>query len=76
MSRRQVDLFRKVLILVDTLITLVAFVVAFYLRQWIAMQAGPLLSALDPGSLATAWATVSVLGLLASLLAGALLGRC
>ncbi|MDP3761841.1 MAG: hypothetical protein Q8R01_15135 [Ramlibacter sp.] len=36
----------------------------------------PLLSALDPGSLAAAWAAVSVLGLLASLLAGAVLGRC
>lgn len=47
MSRRQVGLFRKGLILVDTLVTLVAFVVAFYLRQWAAMEAGPLLSALE-----------------------------
>jgi hypothetical protein len=36
----------------------------------------PLLSALDPGSLATVWAAVSMLGLIASLLAGAILGRC
>ncbi|HSH90893.1 MAG TPA: hypothetical protein VK996_12985 [Ramlibacter sp.] len=36
----------------------------------------PLLSALDPGSLASVWATVSIVGLLASLLAGALLVRC
>lgn len=47
MSRRQVGLFRKGLIVFDTLITLVAFVVAFYFRQWIAMQAGPVLSSLE-----------------------------
>lgn len=47
MSRRQVGLFRKGLILVDTLITLVAFVIAFYLRQWVAMQAGGVVSAFE-----------------------------
>jgi hypothetical protein len=36
----------------------------------------PLLSALDPGFLAAVWAAVSVVGLLLSLLAGAVLGRC
>lgn len=36
----------------------------------------PLLSALDPGFLASVWVVVSVVGLLASLLAGAFLGRC
>jgi hypothetical protein len=33
-------------------------------------------AALDPGFLAGVWAAVSILGLLASLLAGALLERC
>jgi hypothetical protein len=36
----------------------------------------PLLSAMDPGFLAAVWAAVSVVGLLLSLLAGAVLGRC
>jgi hypothetical protein len=35
-----------------------------------------LLSALDPGSLAAAWAAVSLLGLFATVLAWAMLGRC
>jgi len=35
-----------------------------------------LLSALDPGSLASAWAAISLLGLLATMLVWAVLGRC
>jgi len=34
------------------------------------------LASVDPGSLAAAWAAVSVLGLLATLLVWAVLGRC
>jgi len=42
MSRRQVALFRQFLILFDAIVSLVAFVIAFYIRQWLAVAAsGP-----------------------------------
>lgn len=37
MSRRQVELFRKVLVVFDVIISLLAFVVTFYLRQSLAV---------------------------------------
>lgn len=37
MSRRQVELFRKVLVVFDVIVSLLAFVVTFYLRQSLAV---------------------------------------